>query len=260
MTGLFGDHSVDLSYSKRKESDIQGFGGTIAFTAAENKINTVDTLNGKWTWRGDDFINEFDVNYLSYKFNPTSLNPDEPSFEFQGVITFGGKDSSQRLSQKSFTVRNDFTYTGLDNHTIKGGAKVAEHTYDFTKELFSQPRYFFRNDTRNTPQTTEQPDLRLPRRGAARDGDPNIYAQNTAVGLYIQDDWQVTDKLELNLGLRWDFETNMFNNNYVTPPAAGDHAARAAGNRLFRPRRLHHRRQRPRSLPRHVPAALRLQL
>ena len=45
----------------------------IAFTAAENKINVVDTINGKWAWRGDDFINEFDVNYLHYKFNPTSL-------------------------------------------------------------------------------------------------------------------------------------------------------------------------------------------
>ena len=219
LTGLFGDHNVDISYSKRKESDIQGFGGTTAFSAAENKINTVDTINGKWTWRGDDFINEFDVNYLSYKFNPTSLDPDSPSSEFQGVITIGGKDSTQRLSQKSFTVRNDLTWTGIDGHTIKGGAKVAEHTYDFTKELFQQPRYFFRNDARG-PGTGDDLTFDFPAEARLGTGDPNIYAQNTAIGLYVQDDWQVNDKLEVNLGLRWDFETNMFNNNYVTPPAA----------------------------------------
>ena len=39
----------------------------------------------------------------------------------------------------------------------------------------------------------------------------------------MQDDWDVTDKLQLNLGLRWDYETNMFNNNYATP--AGRRAA-----------------------------------
>jgi hypothetical protein len=30
----------------------------------------------------------------------------------------------------------------------------------------------------------------------------------------------VNNKLELNLGLRWDYESNMFNNKYVTPAAA----------------------------------------
>jgi Carboxypeptidase regulatory-like domain/TonB dependent receptor len=214
------DNTVDLSYSKRTESDIQGFGGTTAFTAAENKINTVDTVSGKWTSRGDRFLNEFDVNYLHYAFNPTSLNPGDPSFDYQGVIIFGGKDSTQRLVQKSFTFRDDFTWTGIDHHRIKGGAKVAEHSYDFTKSLFQQPRYFFRQDTRNTPATTDDLTFDFPAEARLGTGDPNIKAKNTAIGLYIQDDWQVNDKLELNLGLRWDYETNMFNNNYTTPVAA----------------------------------------
>jgi hypothetical protein len=214
------DNTVDLSYSKRKESDIQGFGGTTAFTAAENKVNTVDTVSGKWTSRGDQFLNEFDVNYLHYKFNPTSLNPNEPSFNYEGVIIFGGKDSTQRLVQKSFTVRDDFTWNGIDNHRVKAGAKVAEHSYDFTKSLFQQPRYFFRQDTRGTPTTTDDLTFDFPAEARLGTGNPNIKAKNTAIGLYVQDDWQVNDKLELNLGLRWDYETNMFNNNYNTPVAA----------------------------------------
>ncbi|WP_324808977.1 carboxypeptidase regulatory-like domain-containing protein [Sphingomonas sp. LY29] len=220
LTGIAGDHTIDLSYSRRKESDIQGFGGQTAFTAAENKINIVDTYNGKWTWRGDSFINEFDVNYLKYAFNPTSLNPDDPSFDYQGVITFGGKDSTQRLVQKSFTARNDFTFTGVEGHTIKAGVKLANHSYDFNKSFFAQPRYFFRNDTRNTPGTGDDLTFDFPAEARLGTGDPNIRALNTAIGLYIQDDWQVTDKLELNLGLRWDYESNMFNNNYRTPDAA----------------------------------------
>ncbi|MGQ3112950.1 MAG: TonB-dependent receptor domain-containing protein, partial [Brevundimonas sp.] len=40
---------------------------------------------------------------------------------------------------------------------------------------------------------------------------------NNVLGLYIQDDWQITDKLELNLGLRWDYEDNAVNNDWRTP-------------------------------------------
>lgn len=214
------DNTVDLSYSRRNESDIQGFGGTTAYSAAENKVNTVDTISGKWTSRGENFLNEFDVNYLHYKFNPTSLNPDEPSFDYQGVIVFGGKDSTQRLVQKSFTVRDDFTWTAIDDHHIKGGIKVAEHSYDFTKNLFQQPRYFFRQDTRGTPGTGDDLTFDFPAEARLGTGEPNISAKNTAIGLYVQDDWQATEKLELNLGIRWDYETNMYNNNYTTPVAA----------------------------------------
>jgi hypothetical protein len=209
-------HVVDLSYSKRAETDVQGFGGTTAFTAAEDKKNDVDTANAKWTWRGEQFVNEFDINMLKYKFNPTSLNPDEPSFDYQGVIIFGGKDSTQRLVQDSLTLRNDLTWTAFDRHTIKGGVRIARHKYDFTKLFFQQPRYFFENRTLPGADLT----FAAPARAQLGLGDPNIAARNTAIGLFVQDDWQATEKLELNLGIRWDYESNMFNNKYETPAAA----------------------------------------
>ena len=40
---------------------------------------------------------------------------------------------------------------------------------------------------------------------------------NNVLGLYIQDDWQITDKLEVNMGLRWDYEDNAVNNDWRTP-------------------------------------------
>ena len=103
---------------------------------------------------------------------------------FEGVITFGGKDSTQRLIQKSFTVRDDFTWTGFDNHTLKGGAKVAEHSYDFTKNLFQQPRYFFRNDNRGTTGTGDDLTFAFPAEARLGTGNPNINAKNSAIGLY----------------------------------------------------------------------------
>ena len=48
--------------------------------------------------------------------------------------------------------------------------------------------------------------------------DPTaVSINNGQIGIYGQDDWDLTSSLQLNLGLRWDVETNMLNNDYVTP-------------------------------------------
>lgn len=206
--------TFDLSYSKRKETDIQGFGGTNSYEVAENKKNTVDTWNLRWNYLGDNFTNDFNMNHVNYVYNPTSLNPEEPSYEYAGVMTIGGKDSTQKIVQKSMLVRNDFTYTGIDRHEIKIGAKIALQDYDFNKIFFAQPRYTYLNQANNNL------DFSFPAEARLGLGNPNISASNTQFGIYIQDDWDVTDKLQLNLGIRWDWESNMFNNKYVTPAAA----------------------------------------
>jgi hypothetical protein len=36
------------------------------------------------------------------------------------------------------------------------------------------------------------------------------------IGLFIQDDWQVNDHLQLNIGLRWDYEKNPSYLDFVT--------------------------------------------
>ena len=206
--------TFDLSYSRREETDIQGFGGLTSFEAAENKLNTVDTYLGKWTYDGDDFLNEFSTSILNYTFNPTSLNPDLPQFEYQGVIIFGGKDSTRREVQKSYSFRNDFTYTGMEDHAIKAGGRIEITDIVFNNQSFIQPRFTFVRDP------GQGLDFSFPAEARLGLGNSRLYADNYQYGLYIQDDWRVTDKLELNIGLRWDYETNGFNNDYVTPAAA----------------------------------------
>ncbi len=204
----------DLSYDRREETDIQGFGGQTALTAAENKNNTIDTINFKWTYTGGRVLNEFQTSYLDYLYNPTSLTPSDSSLEYRGVITVGGKDSSQRIKQRSYVIRDDMTLTAFDHHSVKFGGKFAIQDYDFSKLFFVQPKYTFVNDP------TQKLDFSFPAEVRLGLGDPQIKATNTQYGLYAQDDWDVMRRLQLNIGVRWDYETNLFNNEYRTPAAA----------------------------------------
>lgn len=211
----------DLSYSRRTETDIQGFGGNVAYSAAENKVNTVDTYLFKWTYTGDDFVNEVNVNYLNYVFNPTSLNPNLPQYEYSGVITFGGKDSTRREVQQGYTLRDDVTWTRFPGHTIKVGGRVEVTDIEFNNQSFIQPRYTFTNTGSNTPaDLSDDTDFSFPAEARLGLGNGRIFGSNTQLGFYAQDDWDVTDRLQLNLGVRYDYETNGFNNDYVTSSRA----------------------------------------
>nr|WP_256731445.1 carboxypeptidase regulatory-like domain-containing protein [Sphingomonas sp. dw_22] len=206
--------TFELSFSRRQETDIQNFGGNVSYENAENKINKVDTYLFKWTYNGDNFVNEFNANYLDYTFNPVSVNPNLPTFDYDGVIIFGGKDSTRREIQKGHTLRDDFTYTGFDGHAIKFGARVEVTDIEFANQANIQPRYTFRREPQNNLNFSFPAEARL---GL---GNGLILASDTQVGLYVQDDWDITSRLQLNIGVRWDYETNGFNNDYRTPAAA----------------------------------------
>ncbi|WP_404334137.1 TonB-dependent receptor domain-containing protein [Sphingomonas sp. MMS12-HWE2-04] len=207
-------NTFDLSFSRRQETDIQGFEDIRSYEYAENKKNKIDTYLFKWTHNGDGFINEFSANYLEYIFNPTSLNPGIPAQEYAGVIVIGGRESTRREVQRSHTLRDDFTYSGIDGHVIKAGARVDITDIEFDDQAYIQPKYTYNFDPANNLTFAFPAEARL---GL---GNSLIQGSNTQIGLYVQDDWDLTDRLQLNLGVRWDYETNGFNNHYRTPAAA----------------------------------------
>jgi Carboxypeptidase regulatory-like domain/TonB dependent receptor-like, beta-barrel len=218
LTFIPDDRSTfDVSTSRRTETDITGFGCGFnacqnSFELAENKKNKINTYLGKWTYRTDTFLNEAAIDYLDYNYNPTALNIDSPTFQYENIIAFGAKDGTQDVKQRNLTFRNDVTIPNIEmwgTHTFKVGLKYSRQKYQFLKLFNVQPKYIFRG-----------PDYSFPQTAFLGIGDPELAAKNNVFGIFAQDDWDVTDKLQLNLGIRWDRESNMFNNNYKTPANA----------------------------------------
>ncbi|QDH73042.1 carboxypeptidase regulatory-like domain-containing protein [Brevundimonas sp. M20] len=229
-------HLVDWSVTYRDESDLRDFGGADAFERANNLQQTTLTSNLRWQWQTDSFLNELAIDYRDYNYNPGAANFSDvgqsyrrfedsntstPAFDpdyFGGftILNLGGRDSTQDIHDNAITVRNDLTFNDLEMsgfHTIKLGAKVSFQNYQVEKQFGRNPFYYFDLDGR--PELSGS--TTVPYRVELGRSFPEVDLDNTVIGLYLQDDWRITDQLEINIGLRWDYETNANNNDYVTP-------------------------------------------
>jgi hypothetical protein len=201
---------LELSYSLRTESDVGRFGSQTSFEAAENVENRVDSVLGRWQMPRASWLNELTLTYQRFRWTTEPLNPDLVGQDYQGVIRAGGRDTTQNFVQKRFSLRNDLTrfFRWHGNHVLKGGAVLSFLDYDVTKLQNGNPVFRYR--------TIEN--FAFPFEAGYGFGNPDLSTSNRQLGLFVQDDWAVTRRLTLNLGLRWDYETDMLNNDYVTPP------------------------------------------
>ena len=210
--------SYEVSYSLRHETDIRDFGGTTTYDGAVDVKDDVNSIILKHRRIGTTILEEATVNVQRFRRHFAPLNEDVVARLYcngtfpncPSIGRLGGNLSRQDFTQDRVSLRNDLTYSGLQSagqHVIKVGGNLDFVRYDALKDNDFNPVFsYYASDSFAFPHTA--------RLGA---GDPRFRANNAQVGAYIQDDWSVTPQLTLNLGVRWDYESDMLNNKYVTP-------------------------------------------
>ncbi len=202
--------AVEVTYNLRTETEIRGFGGTSSFQAAERFRNQVNSVLGKWQLTGSGFLNEAYLSYQRYRWNPEPLNLDLVGLNYQGLARIGGRSTRQLFVQQRFSIRDDWSrfLKWRGNHTVKLGGVMSFADYEVRKEFDGNPVFEFRSSIGN---------YAFPFEARYGTGNPDLSADNQQIGFFGQDDWAVTPRLTLSLGLRWDYESEMLNNDYVTP-------------------------------------------
>ena len=212
---------LDVTGSIRHETDTRGFGGqfdadpTRVYESGENHKDNVYTGTAKHTYFGNDWTNEALLTYQHYLWDQDPIDFTTPIQLSFGNYWVGGDDAAQALTQNRLSLRDDWTYTGLQwagAHVIKIGANFDHAHYDMNKQLNENPKFIYNNS--NNYQFPVQAQIGF--------GNPVIAQNNNQFGVYAQDDWNPTSRLTFNLGVRWDVETGMFNRDYVTPQAVRD--------------------------------------
>ena len=205
-----GGQTFYTTFHRRDEQEVKGFGGQRTLEGAESFEIGTDAFVAKHTWVLGNVLNEATGAVQSLQWNPAALASDTPRQNYIGIFDTGGKDSSQNFKQDKIALRDDVSYA-LDwrgAHNLKGGVSYNWLDYEVTKTLFENGLFEYRSD--------EQ--WQFPFQARVGFGDPGLDFSNTQLGLYLQDSWQVAERVSLSVGVRWDYESNMINNDYRTPP------------------------------------------
>ncbi|TMH73471.1 MAG: TonB-dependent receptor [Betaproteobacteria bacterium] len=223
---------VELSAKIRREDDLVPEDPNIsAPDNQKDRKNNENHVDLKHEWTLGDWLNEARVGYQDAEWNPHS-NSTAPLIKYNisppptpsennmfGVIDVGGSPDAQDRIQKGFYLQDDLTFGGVADHAFKGGFKVDFITFNLSGTAFSVPTFVELLDpvTGNLTMPPTGPANPLADRTINAAAPTDASFKDTMLGLYFQDDWDVTHKLQLNLGVRWDYETNMLDNDYVTP-------------------------------------------
>ena len=224
-------HLIELSAKIRKEDEIQGIGdGPNTASYGSIKSNDSTRIDLRWQWTGDAWLNDLHLTSEDDYWSPRPITIG-PGLQIRNnlfnqvdgntILNVGGGADYQNKGQKGYSLQNDFTFSGFDRHTIKLGLKYKDVQIDAFQQQPYNAQYrvdYYENLAagRDTLATF------IPWRvqfGAPLPGitDRNVRSDNKQIGIYIQDDWEVTDRLTLNYGVRYDYEETPAYENFVTP-------------------------------------------
>lgn len=229
------------SYENGLSPDFNGFGnvassigsgpsGTLNTNVASNFIYTLNAttifnLNVGYQ-RKDNFHTPFSQGTCPSTLGlPKELDTIVQNCEFP-QITFGGNTAVSSLGQSSYTTLKfiPYTYTAhgdvtkvFNKHTVKGGYEFRKLFINF-RQLGSPDGQFsfgagYTQQVVNAPASPTQGNgfatflLGIPgNNGGDLQTTFDAAISSSYHGLYVQDDWKVTPKLTVNLGLRWDVD------------------------------------------------------
>jgi outer membrane receptor protein involved in Fe transport len=226
---------IAVRYGRNTNSQPYGADPRVPPSGWGNSKNEFNSINVNHNWvLGGAKLNEFIFQYADFA-NAISANSLDPQISFPNGVSIGqNTNTPQQTQQKKYQFRNDFSWT------ITGMGGIG-HDFKTGVNFIRQPKLFitFNTGTGDYAYTLGTLDLNGIVTGVSRNGgaaEANI--PNSQLGLYIQDDWRVNDRLTLNLGFRYDYLDGWAidqskNPNFVILQNAA-RAGRFAGERAFR--------------------------
>jgi outer membrane receptor for ferrienterochelin and colicin len=224
---LTDDDRLEFSGQYRDEHQLDNIGGVNTPDHGIDVVNTDKRFNARWQHSAENWFNEVLATHEDSKYAPTPI-----TFGIGTIYTYrpnndatiiqaGGADprAGQNKSQKGWSIEDNFTLYNLganDNHTVKMGIRYKAIDLHAEDALNVNPQFFYSVNASTVDTTPWKAVFSKPVSGL---GGLSQSADSNAKqwGLFLQDDWEVNDKLILNLGVRWDYEENPSYLDFVTP-------------------------------------------
>lgn len=190
----YGRNQNSQPYGATQLKPVNGWG------KSENQFNSI---NANHNWVIGSMLNEFIFQYADFS-NNISANSQDPYEQFPNGVAIGqSPNTPQTTEQKKWQFRDDFSWhvTGMGGigHDFKAGVN-----------FINEPRLFITfNSGKGVVQHTHLTDVvgGPISNVTLNDGDASANIPLKQYAGYIQDDWAVTNRLTLNIGLRYDLIT-----------------------------------------------------
>lgn len=209
---------LELTAKYRDETELTGIGGQRTLDYGTDKNNEETRIALSHNWRTDNWINDARITYEDYTFNPRPHTMGNGTVLLNAgkaqILSMGAGRDYQEKSQSGWALQEDFTYTGIANHQFKAGIKYKAIELTSVEQQPFNPQYSY-----NVDYSWTQPYMVEWGAPLAGIGDGAVVADNKQLGIYFQDDWDATDRLTINAGLRWDYEESDAYLDYKTPEA-----------------------------------------
>ena len=164
---------------------------------------------------GPSLVREFGLQGISW--NP-ELDKGAPVFSFNNFEEIGATDLYQDPSERIHQVVNNVTWT-RGSHVIKTGIDIRwTRGTNFPGGTSFPVLQFGQFSFAGAYAGFDYADflLGIPQTAGRANAAPLIHALSTDVSAFVQDDWKITPKLTLNLGMRYDYNppTHEKNDNF----------------------------------------------
>ena len=199
------EHYVAVRYGSDRNSQPSGAMLRWAHSSWTTSENTFDSVNVNHNWvAGQSMLNELVVQYSGF-VNDVPANGTGPSFWFNRTV-LGGTNlaAPQRTEQTKWQVRDDVTrivagFGGLA-HEFRGGINwIHEPTLSAYAGSGTSGVYEVATISLTGPVVNV----------TMIGGNTTANIPIDLFGFYGQDTWRVSERLTLNLGIRWDYVDGM---------------------------------------------------
>jgi len=202
-------YSSQANNSENDQSDGTGDLTNGNFTVNHLQLANV-TLNSILS---NTAVNQFTAGF-QYWNNLIASNISKPLVVFPDASFGTNTNVPQQSYQRKWQFKDDFSKS-VGKHTFKGGVDFIDNPveggfFEFSSTLeidFAADPSVILADAKTYPDGFESPGAVTGM--AIANGDPYFNVATKQLGVYAQDDWRVTRRLNMNLGLRWDKDFNM---------------------------------------------------
>ena len=204
-----------VSYSSQANDSLNDQAdGTQDLTAGNFTTNHLQIANLTLTSQiSNNTVNQFTFGW-QYWNNLIASHTNAPLVTFPSPAAFGTNGNvPQQSFQRKWQFRDDISKT-IGKHTLKGGV---DYIWNPVEGGFFEFNSTLEIDFTTDPSVILADPSTYPNGFATAgligsmsfsNGDPKFIVATKQLGFYFQDDWKVTPRLTVNLGLRWDRDFN----------------------------------------------------